>query len=78
MSSVIYTVTGRGQFPIDMLRYDCAWPLTGDDAAHITESFGADVGIRRWTVTLESDMPRPAYPCIARWTSFGCQVEVRP
>jgi len=28
-----YYVTGSGQFPFDMLRFDLCWPATGDDAA---------------------------------------------
>lgn len=32
-----FTVTGSGQFPMDMLRYDNCWPYTSEDAVNMTE-----------------------------------------
>ncbi len=63
-----YTVTGRGNFPIDMLRYDAAWPMTGDDAANITATFQPRAG--RWTIKLAS----ARLPTEGRWSSFVCLV----
>lgn len=36
--SAIYTiyVRGRGEFPLDMLRYDGAWPVRSEDAYNIS------------------------------------------
>lgn len=28
-----YIVSGRGPFPLDMLRYDSCWPTSSDDVA---------------------------------------------
>ena len=76
--SVTFTVTGRGRFPVDMLRYDCAWPQGPDDAALITESFSADTRqLTPFCVTLTSDM-KCGVPTVGRWTSFGCAVEIQP
>ena len=33
------TVRFRGEFPVDMLRHDCCWPKTGEDAAVLRRSF---------------------------------------
>jgi hypothetical protein len=35
MKTLRYTVEGRCAFPIDMLRYDCCWPATEQDANQI-------------------------------------------
>ena len=60
----IFSVRGRGRFPIDMLRYDSCWPFQTKDSAAIE----AD-GVR--TVTLESASPNRT---AARWRSFGWEV----
>ncbi len=75
MSAVTFTVAGRGQFPVDMLRYDCAWPQGPEDALHITESYHPDAVFRSWTLTLTSNQSHS--PTVARWASFGCTVEVQ-
>ena len=56
-----YYVTGRGQFPWDMLRYDSAWPATGDDAAKLHDSGSKIRSIR---------MLSYKEPTIERWFSF--------
>lgn len=63
----IVVVEGRGQFPVDMLRYDGAWPHSSDDAALVAQAtYGADS-----TVNLMSTH----YPNVARWRSFGWRVQ---
>lgn len=67
------TVSGKGNFPLDMLRYDQCWPRDSADAARIVpelpisahEEFGfwADPRI----VTLLSNK----HPTEHRWLSFG-------
>ena len=59
----IFTVTGRGEFPFDMLRYDATFPLTEQDAFNIPNRKEAEPR----SVTLVSAMP----PTPARWQSFG-------
>jgi hypothetical protein len=68
----VYTVSGPGKFPIDMLRYDRATPLTKADAKMVerthanTCTFG-----RHHPITLTSQRE----PTVARWESFGWQVD---
>ena len=62
----LYTfwVTGRGDFPVDMLRYDRASPVTGSDGDNMFESR-----------ELRSVSMRSYHePTIARWASFGWSV----
>lgn len=64
-----YTVTGRGSFPIDMLRYDQSWPSTeSGDSLAIINSFLRRRGYNlEYSVTLTSI----AEPTEGRWESFG-------
>lgn len=55
-----YYVVGLGIFPVDMLRYDRAWPARGDDVANIEK-----IGDRRF-IKLNSYQK----PTTARWNSF--------
>jgi len=66
--NVSFKVTGRGEFPLDMLRYDECWPSTTLDAMSIETP--ANRGKR--TVTLESN--RYMAPTEGRWLSFGWRV----
>ena len=59
-----YTVVGVGRFPVDMLRYDGAWPLSARDAATIESSF-TDPPSQR-SVRLVTRRP----PSAERWLSF--------
>lgn len=81
MKETTFTVKGRGGFPIDMLRYDAAFPARADDAAVIQGSLGDDPGdpVSRanrepWEVELISDLPGRSVPTVARWSSFGVTV----
>ena len=70
---VHYTVRGHGQFPIDMLRYDSAWPYSGEDADKIGTVDGA---LERREVRL-STYKRPKGQnnfTSKRWDSFNWQV----
>ena len=71
-----YTVTGKGSFPLDMLRYDVASPADAKSAALIKASsrraraFFGYPEIYRYSVRLVS-----AYePTLGRWESFGWEV----
>lgn len=70
--TVTFTVTGRGRFPLDMLRYDACWPVTGDDASKLDSSDydPADRLPRRVTLRTASGQPE-----CARWSSFGWSVD---
>ena len=41
-----YWATGRREFPFDMLRHDCAWPASGDDAAKLVSIDGSATSTR--------------------------------
>lgn len=56
----VVTVSGSGQFPIDMLRYDSAHPRTEQDAGQIQQERGKR--------TVQVVMPHE--PCRPRWESF--------
>ncbi len=56
----VYTVTGRGMFPFDMLRYDQCWPSDSESAARM------DISRDLRSIQLSSY----SQPTIGRWTSF--------
>lgn len=67
-----YTANGKGNFPIDMLRYDVAQPFGEEDSNTIAYSMHAGP----WTeheVELVS-LRKP--PTEGRWSSFGWNVVV--
>lgn len=67
-----YRVTGPGDLPYDMLRYDASYPASERDAARATHHPGDG----RRTVTLEHrGVHRGWAPNVARWASFGWAVE---
>ena len=70
MRIIEYRVFGSGTFPLDMLRYDHAWPATEDDAATITSVITGDTPpLHNVQIMLHG------YTCHAdRWHSFGWRV----
>lgn len=64
-----YFVTGRGDFPFDMLRHDAAWPASSEDAAKLDLSFLAEKRALR-SIRMRSYR----MPTIDRWSSFGWSV----
>ena len=72
-----FTVEGRGEFPLDMLRYDQCWPRGPEDAAKMEASYASELldvvkdhGLGRRTIDLATII-RPGYPTVDRWASFG-------
>ncbi len=67
-----FTVRGKVPFPLDMLRYDACYPITGDDAANIGYSLERDKTHRNkdntFDVKLASQMVNS--PTVERWRSF--------
>lgn len=71
-----YIVTGSGQFPFDMLRYDSCHPKHEADSGEIERSCRVRARysgpmVRNFRVTLVG----PREPTRARWASFGWTVE---
>ena len=75
-----YTVTGRGHFPFDMLRYDQAWPSTSDEAAKLQRFVESTQAVRRadrGTLTVELATAKKDYHiAFERWKSFGWEPEL--
>ncbi len=72
-----YEVEGTGEFPIDMLRYDSAWPYSADDALKISlQPHDGDAYFNRHTVRLStySNNDRWKINTPARWRSFSWEV----
>lgn len=65
-----FTVTGSGQFPTDMLRYDACYPT--DHTNGLIAPYREDSSFyrERRSVNLRSTNP----PTIDRWMSFGWAV----
>jgi hypothetical protein len=61
-----FTVAGRGEFPIDMLRYDQCWPADGNAASDILHSLRPGP-LERREIKLRS-AARQITP--DRWSSF--------
>lgn len=61
-----YEVTGSTRFPLDMLRYDRAWPATSVDATAAANHRPYE----KRTVKLRG-LNNPA---VGRWASFGWRV----
>jgi hypothetical protein len=61
-----YQVTGSGDFPWDMLRYDRVWPLT-PPTPHMMDS--KDIWHKVRTIKLQGQGCTPD-----RWASFGWHV----
>lgn len=59
-----YRIAGSGQFPLDMLRYDMAFPASETDTA-----LAFDTRHRHIRITSHKA------PTVARWLSFGWTVE---
>lgn len=74
-----FTVEGRGEFPLDMLRYDRCFPRTGDDAEMLRTPAEHLSSPRCVTlIALARDM-RYWEPSRGRWASFGWYVlDVEP
>lgn len=66
MTTHIYTVSGEGDFPIDMLRYDASWPYQEADSRRIARQGELSLQV----INLRSNkLPHPE-----RWASFGWSV----
>lgn len=67
---VKFTVEGHGEFPYDMLRYDCCHPLSQDDVNKLENDNSREP--RR--VTLVSVKRCKTGPTEGRWNSFCWKV----
>ncbi len=70
MKTQRYTVEGAGEFPIDMLRYDMAWPDQSEDTGKINSPPRTE----KYQVTLSRAAHFHPKPDDARWKSFGWHI----
>lgn len=69
---VEFTVLGRGEFPLDMLRYDQCWPKRESvDVIAIGRTFDRRHARDAHDITLVG----LRQPTAARWKSFGWEVQ---
>jgi hypothetical protein len=66
-----FTVEGKGIFPADMLRYDCCWPVTTNDAIRMVFTAPFSVQKLRQIHLMTNAENRPT---VGRWESFGWKV----
>jgi hypothetical protein len=69
-----FTVTGRGRFPLDMLRYDACYPSDQEAATLMDHTFaygGFKGDPNPTSIKLRS---RTGAPTPERWSSFGWKV----
>lgn len=60
-------------FPIDMLRYDCLYPYSGEDSSKIHHCFENREEDNR-IITLSRTAEKTWKPTVERWKSFGWRV----
>lgn len=68
--NTVYTVRGRGAFPIDMMRYDRSYPYSEENSIRIQKSL-TNVEREEFEVTLiRLNAPSNWNPGAVRWSSF--------
>jgi hypothetical protein len=65
-----YVVSGFGAFPIDMFRYDQAWPAREEDAGRIHHTSDRSEFSTPYVIQVRGNVR----PTIGRWSSFGWRV----
>jgi hypothetical protein len=70
------TVRGRGNFPVDMLRYDSCYPKSESDSFVILRTLNEDLRERVEVVIMKlADHALPSSVWTeARWESFGWEI----
>jgi|688.fasta_scaffold68742_5 hypothetical protein len=77
MNKIIYArISGRGEFPVDMLRRDLCSPATEEDSGLISSTFKS---FDKWVIfvkrpLLERRRKNDPVFTIGRWNSFGCEI----
>lgn len=73
---VTYKVTGCGEFPWDMLRYDRSSPYSeAEDSYRMSRVNGDERTIKLLTYVESPKVLKLGFkPCVKRWESFGWSV----
>ncbi|MBK6616281.1 hypothetical protein [Ottowia sp.] len=69
----VFTVSGHGEFPFDMLRFDECYPVNADSVNALGMSTH-DVRARDSKRTVRLLSHRLLAPTVGRWESFGWKV----
>ena len=78
-ADIRFTVEGRGEFPLDMLRYDRCFPRTGEDAEMMLTPPDHLRSPRQVTLVALARENRYWQPTEGRWLSFRwAVVDVQP
>ncbi len=64
-----FTVSGHGDFPLDMLRYDRCWPRTSEDSALMEAGGQRHVVLNRYTEGRHGPVATEG-----RWKSYNWEV----
>lgn len=72
---VKFTVSGSGDFPMDMLRYDACWPETPHEITHEGRREVTVIGYCRTTPCFKRTGQPGEYPTFDRWRSFMWSVK---
>jgi hypothetical protein len=74
MNQKVAKITGSGEFPIDMLRYDSCSPYSESDSYLISNTFK---NYEKWEIYVKCrPLEKKRSPwTIGRWQSFGVQIE---
>ena len=75
MRTSYMVIKGKGDFPIDMLRYDDCFPATESDSYAIAKTFDS---YGEWEICVKKQVR--TYSKVrdwtnGRWASFGCSME---
>ena len=73
-----YVVEGIGDFPLDMLRHDCAYPADQQSVTAIMAGLRWAASRKRSRETLRVRLVSDRAPTSERWRSFGWTVRVSP
>lgn len=71
----LFTVSGHGEFPTDMLRHDCAWPADTPSALRIGRTFDPETKVEhRINLFVRGNREKVT---VDRWRSFGWYVQIQ-
>jgi hypothetical protein len=73
-----YVVEGLGDFPLDMLRHDCAYPADQESVAAIMAGLRWAASRKRSRETLRVRLVSHRAPTAERWRAFGWTVAASP
>lgn len=69
-----FRVSGKRQFPVDMLRRDACYPRNTESAVEMYRDHRDEDYNEARTIEMASDQERRWNPTIGRWLSFGWDV----